>query len=332
MKLRRLHSTDELLTRWRALMNKPGQRPYGSPSSYQEFERDLELLLGAAFRDHQRFVNVLLRDNLKDIRKNIAILWRKIEALSEKEALERFGELREPGFHAPIDTSKQDSRLTLLELLALTGSSNRRFLDIGCGRAGGQSGFLAAQLGWRGLFVDASEGAIEGIRKRFGDLAGVQALQQLVTPGNVNELAGSVGSGELDLVAIDIDSYDFWVWKALEATPSIVVIEYNAHFGLDSVVVPLDAIAAGSPNGYSGAGLAALAKLGDEKGYVLLGCDHNGANAYFGRADRVPASLAQAPEDAWRPSLSRYTVDDHERDSEHVRSEIRKRGLALVEV
>jgi hypothetical protein len=43
-----------------------------------------------------------------------------------------------------------------------------------------------------------------------------------------------------------------------------------------------------------GASLAALARLGAEKGYALVGCDTHGINAYFVRRDLLGACFPTA--------------------------------------
>jgi hypothetical protein len=55
---------------------------------------------------------------------------------------------------------------------------------------------------------------------------------------------------------------------------------------------------------YCGASLTALVRLGTEKGYVLVGCDSSGVNAFFVRRDCLTDPLSERkPESAWRPLL-----------------------------
>ena len=69
----------------------------------------------------------------------------------------------------------------------------------------------------------------------------VKIINTAVTPSNINELLKIAQTPkDLDILSIDIDSYDYWVWKAVEGySPKIVIIEYNASFGPDrSVTIP----------------------------------------------------------------------------------------------
>ena len=87
-----------------------------------------------------------------------------------------------------------------------------------------------------------------------------------------------------DLLSIDIDGIDYWVWKAITAyEPRVVLIEYNAAVPPhESQTIPYDPhfMWSGATN-YFGASVLALKKLGEQKGYALVGCDNSGTNAFF---------------------------------------------------
>lgn len=54
-----------------------------------------------------------------------------------------------------------------------------------------------------------------------------------VTPENVNQVLWK----DLDLLSIDIDGRDLEVWKAVEQTPSVVIIESNDFASTKSAIV-----------------------------------------------------------------------------------------------
>ena len=57
----------------------------------------------------------------------------------------------------------------------------------------------------------------------------VEIQQALVTRENINAL---IKAEDLDVLSIDVDGMDFWLWKAFDRTqPRLVVMEYNASFG-----------------------------------------------------------------------------------------------------
>jgi len=191
----------------------------------------------------------------------------------------------------------------LLYLLALVGWESRRFVEIGI-----QDGWecncanLAKHLGWTGCFVEGDPVAAALARQHFAWDAGtkgrdIQVLNAYVTRENVDALLRDHGAAPADLLSIDIDGMDWWVWQAVRAVrPRVVAIEYNAAFGPErAVTVPYRPVFdrwAAHPSGlYYGASLAALERLGREKGCRLVGCDSAGVNAFFVRDDLAPAAL-----------------------------------------
>ena len=184
-------------------------------------------------------------------------------------------------------------------LFRLIGVTDRRFVELGSGVNGGNSGFLASECGWTGLMVDGSDARIERVKTRFGP--GVRAEARWITRESVNELVSEHGlAGEIDLLSIDIDGNEYWVWEALTVcNPRVVIVEYNAWFGPErAVTVPydpqFDRHKFPDPR-YYGSSLTALARLGARKGYRLVVTEPRGVNAYFLRQDVHPALQACEP-------------------------------------
>ena len=96
-------------------------------------------------------------------------------------------------------------------------------------------------------------------------------VKALITPENINEVFASHGVPHaFDVLSIDIDGNDLWVWQALAYQPRIVIIEYNPSFAADvSVTVPYDAERVWDHTNYYGASVRALCRLGRRKGYRL---------------------------------------------------------------
>jgi hypothetical protein len=188
----------------------------------------------------------------------------------------------------------------------VAGVATGRFVDIGGGDglSGSNCANLAFNLGFHGLFIDG-----DGDRVRRGqDVYGSHPDTSLypprficnhVTRENVSTLIGDGGlSGEIDVLSIDIDGNDYWVWEALEGvTPRIVVVETHPEFGLNSVVVPYRADfrwERGMNPDYLGASPAAVAKLARKLGYRLVAGNRYGFNAIFLRNDLAP-DIAEIP-------------------------------------
>lgn len=187
------------------------------------------------------------------------------------------------------------------------GPETRRFIDIGCGIAGGTAGFYARECGWRGLMIDADSEHVAAVRDRFSS-SQVTAVDACVTRENVNQLIDQAGfTGDIDLLSVDIDGMDYWVWDALSAaSPRLVIIEYNALFGHErSVTIPYDPtfdrshLSGVLRKRYYGASLAAFVQLSEKKGYRLITVEPMALNALFLRNDvgpDIPAcSIAELP-------------------------------------
>jgi len=172
---------------------------------------------------------------------------------------------------------------------------------------------LLLNFGWRGCLIEASPEWAEKAGQYFREQKAygrIVLLNQMAKPGNIEaELKQAEVPTEIDVLSIDIDSYDYWLWSAINSfKPRLVVIEYNASFGPEkSVTVPYSPHWSPLSRYYHGASITALAKLGRKKGYVLVGCDSKGVNAFFVREDlAVNAGIETvAPEFAYKPHFRR---------------------------
>jgi hypothetical protein len=168
-------------------------------------------------------------------------------------------------------------------LVRLGGPAHRHFVEFGVDTgAEGNCVFLADVLGWHGLFIEGGADGFARLEAKYRPTP-VEARRALVTPGNVNDLLAEVPH-EFDVLSIDVDGDDLWIWQALTFRPRLVVIEYNAALPSDQVLVqPPDTTPDGTD--FFGASLAALVEVAREKGYRLVHCEQTGVNAFFVRDD-----------------------------------------------
>jgi hypothetical protein len=177
--------------------------------------------------------------------------------------------------------------------------------------------FLLMTRNWRGLVIDGSQAHIDAIRA--DDISWRHELEakcSFVTRENINDLLREAGfAGDIGLLSVDIDGNDYWVWEAIDVvSPRIVIVEYNSLFGPDrAVTVPYDReFVRGKKhhsNLYYGASIAALAKLGERKGYALVGGNSAGNNAFFVRRDVLGTIAPVAPSVAYRRARFREGRD-----------------------
>jgi len=228
-----------------------------------------------------------------------------------------------PGFQPPINAyeysyySQNGEDGLILYLLSRLGVERHFIVEVGIedGREC-NSANLILNFGWDACLIEAAGHWAEQAKQYFADCkvdARVQILNSMATPENINQLLVQADvPKQIDVLSIDIDSHDYWLWAALNATvPRIVVIEYNASFGPSrSVTIPYgdqEPSMQKKPSSYQGASITAMKKLGEKKGYVLVAGDDHGVNCFFVRRDlATDAGLDTIePEQAYRPHLRR---------------------------
>lgn len=185
----------------------------------------------------------------------------------------------------------------LLYIFSLLGTTNRRVVEICAG-----DGFecnaanLIINHGWQGLLFDGDADQVARGTTFYSTCRNTwvsppKFVNEWITAENVDALVASQGfGGPIDLLSLDVDGNDYWIWKALDCiSPNVVVLEFNANCGpersvtmsykpdyrLDLTVQPYRC----------GASLPAFIKLGREKGYRLVGVQSLGFNAFFVRDD-----------------------------------------------
>jgi hypothetical protein len=155
---------------------------------------------------------------------------------------------------------------------------------------------LAQEGGWDGLFIEGDDENYPLLEDRWKGDPQIRVLHAKVTAGTVNELFASAGvPAEVDVLSIDVDGNDYWIWEALQGfRPRIVVIEYNASVDPEATVaMPREDDHAWDGTDYFGASIGALRRLGRDRGYRLVHTDSVGVNAFFVREDLAAPFLAE---------------------------------------
>lgn len=186
----------------------------------------------------------------------------------------------------------------IAEMIRRAGIGEGFFVEFGAGDgAENNAALLADVFGWSGLYIEGGDALYEQLERKYRHHPRVKTLQSLVTQDNVEALfqANDVPS-EPDLLSIDIDSDDYWVWQAIERfRPKLAVVEYNAALPPDRRLVRPPGAGAWDGTEYFGASLGALRHLAAEKGMCLVHCDLTGNSAYFVRED-MPGDWPPADE------------------------------------
>jgi hypothetical protein len=193
---------------------------------------------------------------------------------------------------------------------------SRRFIEFGVQTyAESNTRFLLSHNAWSGLVIDIQSDYIEQIRRNFpGWKYDLTIREAHITRNNINDIIKAAGFiGEIGLLSIDLDSIDFYVWKAIDVVdPAIVVIEYNRNFPIDRpITIPyeehFDRTEKHASNRYWGASLSALAHLANAKGYQFVGAESHQRNAFFVKKNLMTGSI---PTDVPRPEHQHASAVD----------------------
>ncbi|CAF4734020.1 unnamed protein product, partial [Rotaria sp. Silwood2] len=137
--------------------------------------------------------------------------------------------------------------------------------------------FLREHLGWQGLMMDGGH-----------NISSINLHREMISSKNINDLLAKYGTqAVIDLLSIDIDFDDYFVWKSiLQANrfhARVVVIEFNYEIlpNENRVVNPNQDSRRWTGTSFYGAGILALAALGRAHGYTLVYGEQNGVNLFF---------------------------------------------------
>ncbi|HET9445416.1 MAG TPA: hypothetical protein VFO35_04110 [Steroidobacteraceae bacterium] len=191
--------------------------------------------------------------------------------------------------HGYRSFSQNDEDGILQEIFRRIGPQTLTFAEFGVGNGLQNNTRLLLYQGWRGLWIEGDPDSCAKVRRSFEAelLSGqLQLLERFVTRENIQDLIESARLGEIDLLSIDIDGNDYWIWEAIQLRPRVVVIEYNAKFHPPTRwIMEYNAGHRWDASDYQGAALQSLADLASQKGYALVGCSLAGVNAFFVRAE-----------------------------------------------
>jgi hypothetical protein len=180
--------------------------------------------------------------------------------------------------------------------------------------------FLLVNDNWRGFVIDGSGKNIQELKNSYYywkyDLVAIEAF---ITRDNINQLLAESGfEQDLGILSVDIDGNDYYVLDAIaNFHPRILICEFNAVFGgTRCISVPydkdFDRTAKHHSNLYTGASLAAITHLAQNRGYTLVGTNSARNNAFYVRSDLMNDKLqALTVEQAYSPSNFRESRDEH---------------------
>jgi hypothetical protein len=182
----------------------------------------------------------------------------------------------------------------LLYIFSLIGTTNKRCVEI-CAGDGIEcnTANLIVNHRWVGLLCDGKDSNVARAREFYSWHPDTKywppiIVKEWITKSNVNSIILANGFfGDIDLLSLDVDGIDYWLWDGLTCIkPRVIVLEFNHLWGPDaSVTVPYrdDFVAEFTQYGsdYAGASLMAFVKAGRKKNYRLVGTNAIATNAFF---------------------------------------------------
>lgn len=204
----------------------------------------------------------------------------------------------------PNDMSQTGEGSALSFIMSKLGTTNKIAVEFGAVNGISNSNtYHFEQDGWKRVLFDCSP-------------IGNKVIQAFITSSNIHELLDEHGVPDtFDILSIDINGNDYYVWGAIRKRPQVVLIEYNPMWsGKDLKVITYNPDHCFDNTRYFGASLAALNRLGRFKGYQLA--SYNALNAFFIRKDLISdapiidLSKVPASKSGWPPDkLNREWVD-----------------------
>jgi hypothetical protein len=213
---------------------------------------------------------------------------RQLHHIQEMHRLWQSGDLR--AYEQRVHSQNGEDGI-IKEILRRIGVRHRFFVEFGvetgvecnCAR-------LARDEKWAGVFFEPVPELCAKLQENYSAWPTVRCRQTAVTSANIEELLAAYQvPSDFDLLSIDIDGNDYWVWKAVQRwQPRVVVIEYNGDYPPPVRWVMAENFEhRWNGTNYYGASLTSLVLLGRQKGYTLVATDSRGINAFFVRSELV---------------------------------------------
>ena len=213
-------------------------------------------------------------------------------------------------------TSQNNEDGILLYLFSLFGTTNKLAVEIGAncdssdiGNPECNTANLVLNHGWNSLIIDGSALNTSQLTHFFASALNTKHFhwygrsslkegesyyyvpivrERIVTAENINNIfSENKIPEEIDLLSIDVDGMDYWLWDSISVTSArIVVIEFDNKISPNVAgVLPYKSNHIVDMDNYLGNSLSAFVKLGKKKGYTLVGVNNCRINAFFVRDD-----------------------------------------------
>jgi hypothetical protein len=231
--------------------------------------------------------------------RSLIAAWKQLQASGvilpfDQVGFSRFSEFEEDGH--------------LLYLLTLAGSTSRTVVEISSqdGRVCMATNLLVHHR-WRGFLFDGDPVFVNEGQRFFARHPATRSAPPVMraewfTRENVNQVLVAAGvPDEVDVLSLDIDGNDLYLWSAMGMRPRILICEFNNAVPSElALTIPykpdfsFTALPAEQAM-FRSASLAAFVAVGRRKGYRLVGMNALGFNAIFLRDDVLATEIPEIP-------------------------------------
>jgi hypothetical protein len=176
-----------------------------------------------------------------------------------------------------ISTSQKGEDGILDKIFSELNISSGYFCEFGAGDGiSNCNTFFLKEKGWQGLYIEPDENNFKNLKKIHEKNNKIHLINNFVSL-ELNEtlddyLNQSGAPTDFDLLSIDIDGNDLWVWDSLKNyKPKVVIVEYNSQYpSTSSVTVSYDKNHKFNYNDFYGASAGAFNKLAESRDYSLV--------------------------------------------------------------
>ena len=186
--------------------------------------------------------------------------------------------------------SQNDEDGIITEIFNRIGTTNKIFVEFGVDNGLECNSHYLLHKGWKGLWIEGNDRNCLEIKRLFPvsiASGSLQVINAFIVKDNIDTIIGGSLSGSIDMLSIDIDGNDYWVWESINCIqPRVVVIEYNAKFPPEHEwIMKYNERHTWEEDDEQGASLKSLELLGRKLGYQLVGTSYTGVNAFFVKQD-----------------------------------------------
>ncbi|MBU2566721.1 FkbM family methyltransferase [Patescibacteria group bacterium] len=153
------------------------------------------------------------------------------------------------------------------KIISIIGEGNKTCVEFGAwnGVYDANTAKLWLEKGWKTLLIEGDSSKFDVLKE---NTKGYDCLcvNAYVTPKGENSLDEIFRNNQIekiDILSIDIDGDDYYIFKNLEAKPRVIICEYNP-------TIPQDMEMLGKVGTSFGCSSASLVKLANKKGYKLV--------------------------------------------------------------